>query len=128
MKMRGKFHHPENMHSNHLWHNHPMLLLKMVQEIFLQEMLTSGMITLEEYTDALGDDSSSPKAELSMICAGRRERKNKIAEIQKQVNAYASAMRQTIIEQGGDPDEMFTMQNSGDASVGSEEQPDTLQM
>lgn len=101
---------------------------KMVQEIFLQEMLTSGMITLEEYTDALGDDSSSPKAELSMICAGRRERKNKIAEIQKQVNAYASAMRQTIIEQGGDPDEMFTMQNSGDASAGSEEQPDTLQM
>lgn len=101
---------------------------KMVQEVFLQEMLTSGMITLEEYTDALPDDSSSPKAELSMICTGRRERRKKIAEIQKQVNAFASAMKQEIIQQGGDPDEMFAMQNSGNAGTGSQGQLDNTQM
>lgn len=101
---------------------------KMVQEIFLQEMLTSGLITLEEYTEALADDSSSPKAELSLICTNRRERKRRIAEIQKQVNAYASAMKQEIISKGGDPDEMFAMQDSGNASVGSQGQFDTAQM
>lgn len=101
---------------------------KMVQEIFLQEMLTSGMITLEEYTEALPDDSSSPKAELSIICTGRRERMRRIAEIQRQVNAYASAMKQEIISKGGNPDEMFAMQDSGNASTGSQGQLDTAQM
>lgn len=101
---------------------------KMVQEIFLQEMLNAGVITLEEYTDALPDDSSSPKAELSLICTGRRERQKRIDEIQTQVNAYASAMKQAIIEQGGDPDEMFSMQNSGNVGTASEGQSSNVPM
>ena len=101
---------------------------RMVQEIFLQELLTSGMITLDEYTEALPDDSSSPKAELSIICTGRKERQNRIAQIQQQVNAYASAIKQEIIAKGGNPDEMFAMQNSGNAGVASEGQPDIAQM
>ena len=78
----------------------------------LENMLVKGLISLEEFTKALPEDSPEPKAELESILRQRREARNQIAAMQQQANALNSAITQEIINQGGMTDGMSNMQVS----------------
>lgn len=86
------------------------------QETSLLELLEKGMINLEEYTEALSEDSIMPKTKLETIIKKRKEARNIINAMQQEVNAINSAMQQEMIAQGGDEYEMSQMPISGDAS------------
>lgn len=101
---------------------------RLAQEMSLENLLIRGMITLEEYTEALPEDSSMPKPTLETILRKRREARRQINEMQEQINAMNSAINQAVIEQGGDPSVMSDMQNSGNVSPGSEGGQSPLQM
>lgn len=89
---------------------------KYAQESALLDLLSSGQITLEEFTEALSDDSSMPKPKLENIIKKRKEARNQITKLQQEVNAINSAIQQEMIAQGGDEYEMSQMPISGDAS------------
>ena len=89
---------------------------KLAQESGLVDLLTGGMITFEEFVQALSDDSSYNKAELEAIVKRRKEARNQITAMQQQVNAMNNAIQQVAIEDGGGLDEMSQMPISGDAS------------
>lgn len=86
---------------------------KYAQEVSLENLLLKGLITLEEYTEALPEDSTMPKPTLEDIIRKRKEARNKITEIQQQANALHSAIQQTMIEQGGIENEMSQMPMGG---------------
>ena len=89
---------------------------KYAQEMSLENLLIKGMITLEEYAEALPEDSTMPKPTLESIIRKRQEKRNKIAQMQQEMNAYDSAIKQEIAMMGGDTSEMSSMQASGNAS------------
>jgi hypothetical protein len=102
---------------------------RMAQEIFLENLLVRGMITLEEYTECLPEDSSVDKVALETTLRKRREIRRQIAQMQEQVNAMNSAINQTMIEQGGaDNYGMSNMSLSGNDGSGAEQQQDQVQM
>ena len=102
---------------------------KYTQEMSLLDLLGSGQISLEEFTEALPEDSSMPKADLETIIKKRKEARKQITMMQQEMNALDSAMRQVAIEEGGfTGDEMSQMPNSGDASNQGGEQPNPPQM
>ena len=82
----------------------------------LENLLSNGFITIEEFVKVLPVDSPEPKAELETILKQRREARNKVVEIQQQANALSSAINQEIINQGGMTDGMPEMQNGGNES------------
>ena len=91
------------------------------QELSLENLLLKGMITLEEYTDALPEGSAMPKPTLEMIIQRRKEARQKIAEIQERMNAMQSAMEQIVMENeghliGGSPNEMQDVSEGGNES------------
>ena len=94
----------------------------------LENMLVRNLITLEEFTEALPDDSPEPKSDLEMILRNRREARRQIAQMQQQVNAINSAINQVMIEQGGVDNGMSNMPISGDDGSGAEQQQDQVQM
>jgi hypothetical protein len=94
----------------------------------LENMLIRGLITLEEFTEALPEDSPEPKSDLEMILRNRREARRQIAQMQQQVNAINSAINQVMIEQGGVDNGMSNMPISGDDGSGAEQQQDQVQM
>lgn len=97
---------------------------KYTQEMSLLDLLGSGQISLEEFTEALPEDSSMPKADLETIIKKRKEARKQITAMQQEMNAMASAINQVAIEEGGmTGDEMSQMPNSGDASNQGGEQP-----
>ncbi len=53
------------------------------QELSLENLFTSGQITLEEYVDALPNDSVMPKAELEEIVKKRKEAQERIAQVEQ---------------------------------------------
>ena len=94
----------------------------------LENLLVRGMITLEEYTEALPEDSSMPKPALESILRKRKEARNQIAGMQAQMNAINSAINQEIIAQGGDADGMSDMQASGNEGENANQQQNNLPM
>ena len=86
---------------------------KYAKEVSLENLLLKGLITLEEYTEALPEDSTMPKPTLEDIIRKRKEARNKITEIQQQANALHSAIEQTMIEEGGIENEMSQMPMGG---------------
>lgn len=91
------------------------------QELSLENLLLKGLITLEEYTDALPDGSAMPKPTLETIIQKRKEARAKIAEIQQQMNTMQSAMEEVIMENeemiGGYGNEMQDVSGSGNESI-----------
>ena len=91
------------------------------QELSLENLLLKGIITLEEYTDALPEGSAMPKPTLEIILQRRKEARQKIAEIQQRVNAMQAAMSQVVMENeghliGGSPNEMQDVSEGGNES------------
>ena len=102
---------------------------KYTQEMSLLDLLGNGQITLEEFTEALPEDSSLPKPDLETIIKKRKEARKQITMMQQEMNAMASAINQVAIEEGGfTGDEMSQMPNSGDASNQGGGQPNSPQM
>ena len=102
---------------------------KYSQEMSLLSLLSEGQITLEEFTEALSEDSSMPKPKLEVIIKKRKEARKQITMMQQEMNAMASAINQVAIEEGGfTGDEMSQMPNSGDASNQSGGQQNPPQM
>lgn len=79
---------------------------KYAQELSLENLLLQGMISLEEYTEALPEDSSMPKPTLETIIKKRKEARNQITAMQQQVNAIDSAIQQEMIVEGGDVNQL----------------------
>lgn len=93
------------------------------QEMSLENLLIKKLITLEEYAEALPEDSTMPKPSLESIIKRRKEARKQITAMRQQVNAIDSAIKQELINQGGDISAMSEMQTGGNASPeGSEEQ------
>ena len=91
------------------------------QELSLENLLLKGLITLEEYTDALPEGSAMPKPTLESIIQKRKEARAKIAEIQERMNAMQGAMEQVVMENegqmiGGNPNEMQDVSEGGTES------------
>lgn len=97
-------------------------------EMSLENLLVRGMITLEEYTEALPEDSSMPKPTLETIIRKRKEARNQIVAMQQQANALDSAINQEVIEQGGDTDGMSNMQVGGNEGQNPAEQQNNMAM
>lgn len=60
---------------------------KYAQELSLENLLTTGVITFEEYVESLDSDSVMPKSKLEIIISKRKE-------AQKQINAYDQQAQQ----------------------------------
>lgn len=88
----------------------------------LENMLMKGLITLEEFVQALPEDSPEPKADLETIIRKRKEARNMIAQMQEQANALNSAINQEVINQGGMVDGMSEMQGGNESLVANGEQ------
>jgi len=59
---------------------------KYAQELSLENMMTAGHISFEEYVNSLDTDSVMPKAKLEKIMRDRKEKQQQIAEIQRQAD------------------------------------------
>ena len=94
----------------------------------LENMLMKGLITLEEFVQALPEDSPEPKSDLETIIRKRKEARNMIVAMQQQANALDSAINQEVIEQGGDTDGMSNMQVSGNEGQNPAEQQNNMAM
>ncbi len=68
---------------------------KYAQEQSIESLLTNGMINLEEYVDALDEDSVMPKSKLEKILEKRKEAQMRIA----QINNRARLLQQNIQQQ-----------------------------
>lgn len=90
---------------------------KYTQEMSLLDLLGNGQISLEEFTEALPEDSSMPKADLETIIKKRKEARKQITAMQQEMNALDSAIKQVALEEGGiTPDEMSQMPMGGNES------------
>lgn len=101
---------------------------KYAQEMSLENLLIKGMITLEEYTEALPEDSTMPKQTLEAIIKKRKEARKQITMMKEQVNAMNSAIQQEMIRQGGVTDDMSEVPISGNASSISRPKQNQTQM
>ena len=88
----------------------------------LENMLMKGLINLEEFTEALPEDSPEPKADLETIIRKRKEARNMIVAMQQQANALDSAINQEVINEGGQTDVMPEMQGGNESLVANGEQ------
>ena len=97
---------------------------RLALEVALENMLLKGIISLEEYTEALPDNSASPKTQLQTLIRKRKEARKQITAMQMRANAINSAVQQEMANQqaeygmnGGMVNEMSNMQNGGDGSM-----------
>ncbi len=98
-------------------------------ELALENLLIKNYITLEEYAEALPDDSASAKTDLENIIRKRKENRQLIAQMQQEAEALYGAVEQEMIAQGGGmPNEMSPMQNGGNGSGESNGQQVPAQM
>lgn len=72
---------------------------KYAQEMSLENLLTSQLITFEEYVDALPEDSAMPKNKLEQILQKREEAKEEIAQMQQQANEVNSQLEAALQSQ-----------------------------
>lgn len=96
-------------------------------ELSLENLLLKNLITLEEYAEALPDNSSSAKTDLENIIRKRKEARQKIAEMQAQAEAlYGAVQQEMIAQEGAVANEMPEMQNGGnDSNISQTEQVQT---
>ena len=97
-------------------------------EMSLENLLIKKLITLEEYTEALPEDSTMPKPSLESIIKRRKEARKQITAMQQQVNAIDSAIKQEMINQGGDTNVMPEMPIGGDEGPENTEEQSVPQM
>lgn len=88
----------------------------------LWNFLSSGVITFEEYVEAIPADGDMQKPILQNILRKRAENRNKIAEMQMQMDQYDSAIQQQLSldapDMGGEvQNDVSSMQNSGNANA-----------
>lgn len=96
---------------------------KYAQEMSLLDLLGRGLITLEEFTEALSEDSSMPKPKLELIVKKRKEARKQISLMQQKANAINSAIKQTITEEGGNFNDMSEMQTgNANAQISGQQQ------
>lgn len=88
----------------------------------LENMLMKGLINLEEFTEALPEDSPEPKSDLETIIRKRKEARNMITAMQEQANALNSAISQELINQGGEVDGMPEMSGGDEGIIANREQ------
>ena len=83
-------------------------------ELSLENLLLKNLITLEEYAEALPDDSASAKTDLENIIRKRKEARKIISAMQQQAEALYGAIQQEMIGQEGVmSNEMSQMPNGG---------------
>ena len=75
---------------------------KMARNKFLENLLSSGAIQLEEYVEALDEDSPAPKSKLEDILRKREEKQQQALQMQAQMQAMTP-------QNGGLPDGMVSM-------------------
>lgn len=97
---------------------------RLAREMTLENFFMKDKITLEEFVDALSENSSYPKDKLVQMLTRRADKRNKIAQMQQGMEALFGAVNQEMIQQeGGMPNEMSAMQNGGnDGSISPEQQ------
>lgn len=101
---------------------------KYAQEQSIQNLMTNGIITFEEYARVLPNDSVMPKTTIEQIIREREKKQAIITQIQKQANALDAAMQQAMATEGGNDYEMSQMQNDGNVYQGDKEQSNNPQM
>lgn len=72
---------------------------KYAMEVSLENLLSAGQITFEEYVNALPEDSTMPKSKLKEILKTREEKNKVITDIEKQGNALNGAIEQVMAQQ-----------------------------
>lgn len=72
---------------------------KYAMEVSLENLLSAGQITFEEYVNALPEDSTMPKSKLKEILKTREEKNKVITGIEKQGNALNGAIEQVMTQQ-----------------------------
>ena len=72
---------------------------KYAMEVSLENLLSAGQITFEEYVNALPEDSTMPKSKLKEILKTREEKNKVITDIEKQGNALNGAIEQVMTQQ-----------------------------
>lgn len=72
---------------------------KYAMEVSLENLLSAGQITFEEYINALPEDSTMPKSKLKEILKTREEKNKVITDIEKQGNALNGAIEQVMTQQ-----------------------------
>lgn len=72
---------------------------KYAMEVSLENLLSAGQITFEEYVNALPEDSTMPKSRLKEILKTREEKNKVITDIEKQGNALNGAIEQVMTQQ-----------------------------
>jgi len=71
----------------------------MLWKVSLENLLSAGQITFEEYVNALPEDSTMPKSKLKEILKTREEKNKVITDIEKQGNALNGAIEQVMTQQ-----------------------------
>lgn len=72
---------------------------KYAMEVSLENLLSAGQITFEEYVNALPEDYTMPKSKLKEILKTREEKNKVITDIEKQGNALNGAIEQVMTQQ-----------------------------
>ncbi|MBR6688798.1 MAG: hypothetical protein IKL68_02145 [Clostridia bacterium] len=87
---------------------------KYAQEQSLENLMLQKLITFEEYTSALPEDSVMPKTKLEKILNDRKEKEAKLMQMQKEANQLNSAMKQAMAmqEQNSNEVENIAMQGA----------------
>lgn len=102
---------------------------RLAREMTLENFFMKDKITLDEFVEALSENSSYPKDKLITILTRRADKRNKIAQIQQKVEALYGAVQQEMISQeGAMSNEMSQMQNARNDSGLSQEQQIYTQM
>lgn len=99
---------------------------RLAREMTLENFFMKDKITLEEFVDALSENSSYPRDKLIAMLTRRTYKRNKITEIQMKANALNSAIEEEMILEGGTINEMSPMPVGGNENnIGGTEQIST---
>lgn len=95
---------------------------KLVQEQSMENLLTGGFITFDEYVKSLDDDSMINKPKLEKLLKDRKEQEQQIQKIQMEANQLNSAMEQVMEEeqQTAVDEEIQNIANIGEQMAGGQ--------
>lgn len=86
---------------------------KYAQELSLENLLTTGQITFEEYVDSLDTDSVMPKVKLENILKNRKEKQEQITQMETQ----AEMMKQQAQTQMNNASDIEQIDQTGQAMI-----------
>lgn len=84
---------------------------KFAQEQSIESLMTANIITLEEYVEALPEDSVMPKYALQNILKKRQEKQRKIDQMQLQAQEMQSQLQKAMSNQDNTMSEIDNIQN-----------------